>query len=153
MFTYGSEIEVARPPSEVFSGILDIERWTEWTDMRDVRPDRPAPVEIGSTGTFSLPGAFRGPIRYELMDLEPNRHVRYEMAHPAFAWKAEYSFEPSAAGTRVATSGTFQLRGLWKLLQPIIARDVARGEADELARLKAILEESQAQPVPAAREA
>ena len=34
MFTYGSEIEVARSPSEVFSGILDIERWTEWTDMR-----------------------------------------------------------------------------------------------------------------------
>ena len=144
MFTYGSEIEVARPPIEVFSVLIDIGRWTEWTDMRDMHHDQSGPIGIGSSGTFTLPGPFRGPIRYKLTGLVPDRHVRYENSHPAFAWTAEYSLEPTDSGTRLATSGTFQLRGLWKILQPIIAREVGRGEADELARLKSTIEGSAA---------
>ncbi|HEY8170991.1 MAG TPA: SRPBCC family protein [Candidatus Limnocylindria bacterium] len=146
MFTYGSEVEVAQTPAEVFSALLDIGRWTEWTDMRDMHHDQSGPIRIGSSGTFTLPGPFRGPIRYELTGLEPDRHVRYEMAHSAFAWTAEYSLEPTESGTRLATSGRFQLRGLWRILQPIIAREMGRGEADELARLKAIIEEVPARP-------
>lgn len=146
MFTYGSEIEVARPPAEVFSALIDIARWTEWTDMQDMHHDQSGPIGIGSTGTFSLPGPFRGPIRYELTSLVPSQHVRYEMAHSAFAWTAEYNLEPAESGTRLATSGTFGLRGLWRLLQPIIAREVGQSEAGELARLKAIIEGVPAQP-------
>jgi uncharacterized protein YndB with AHSA1/START domain len=146
MFTYGSEIEVARPPTEVFSALIDIARWTEWTDMRDMHHDQSGPIRIGSSGTFTLPGPFRGPIHYELTGLEPNRHVRYEMVHNAFAWTAEYTLEPSDSGTRLATSGTLQLRGLWRVLQPIVAREFGRSEADELTRLKAIIEGVPAHP-------
>lgn len=152
MFTYGSEIEVARPPAEVFSALIDIGRWTEWTDMQDMHHDQSGPIRVGASGTFTLPGPFRGPIRYKLASLVPDQHVRYEMAHNAFAWTAQYDLEPADAGTRLATSGTFGLRGPWRLLQPIIAREVGRSEAGELARLKAIVEGVPAhQPAVASR--
>jgi hypothetical protein len=147
MFTYASEVDVRRPVDEVFAAITDIQRWGEWTDMTEIRPDQPGPITVGSTGTFTLPGPFKGPIRYALAHLESNRSVRYEMAHPGFTWTAELSVSPASGGSRLATSGTFRIRGWRRLLEPIIAREVSRGEADELARMKSLLESA---TVPAA---
>ena len=140
MFTYASDIDVSRPVDEVFAAITDIRRWGEWTDMSEIRPDRPGPIAIGSTGTFTLPGPFKGPIRYELARLEPNRSVRYEMTHSGFTWTAEFRVTPEGGGSRLATSGTFRIRGWRRLLEPIIAREVSRGEAGELVRMKSLLE-------------
>ena len=147
MFTYASEVDVTRPADEVFAAITDIQRWGEWTDMSEIRPDRPGPIAVGSTGTFTLPGPFKGPIRYELARLEPNRSVMYEMTHPAFTWTAELSVTPASGGSRLATSGAFRIRGWRRLLEPIIAREVSRGEADELARMKTLLESATAPAV------
>jgi hypothetical protein len=140
VFTYASDIDVSRPADEVFAAITDIRRWGEWTDMSEIRHDRPGPIAIGSTGTFTLPGPFKGPIRFELARLEPNRSVRYEMTHPGFTWTAELRVTPEGGGSRLATAGTFRIRGWRRLLEPIIAREVSRGEADELARMKSLLE-------------
>ena len=141
MFTYASEVDIARPAREVFAAINDIAGWSEWTDMRDVRHDQPGPIAAGSTGTFTLPGGlFSGPIRFELTRLEPDQRVTYEMTHPAFTWTAEMRVEPTDAGSRLATSGAFRLRGWRRVLQPIVSREVSRGEAAELDRMKAILE-------------
>ena len=144
MFTYASEVDVSRPVDDVFAAITDSARWGVWTDMSDIRHDRPGPITVGSTGTFMLPGPFKGPIRYELAHLEPNRSVRYEMTHPGFTWTAELSVTPAAGGSRLATSGTFRVRGWRRLLEPILAREVSRGEADELARMKSLLESASA---------
>ena len=150
MFTYASEVTVDRPAPEVFAAVLDIEHWTEWTDMKDVRHTTAGPIRVGSAGTFSLPGPFSGPIQYRLTALEPDRRVVYEMTHPSFTWVAELSVVPAAGASRLATSGSFEVRGWRRLLQPIIAREVARGEEGELVRLKAILESAPAQAMAAA---
>jgi hypothetical protein len=152
MFTYASEVDIARPAHEVFAAINDIAGWSEWTDMRDIRHDQPGPVGAGSTGTFTLPGSpFKGPIRYELTGFEPDRRVTYALTHRAFAWTAELTVQPSGAGSRLATSGTFQLRGWWRLLQPVISREVSRGEAGELERMKAMLESAPSPAITAAQ--
>lgn len=149
MFSYAAETEVARPPNETFDAVIDIGRWTEWTDMRDVRPDAADTPRVGSTGTFTLPGPFRGPVRYELTALDPQQRVEYRITHPAFDWRAEIDVEASSRGSRLATSGEYRLLGWWRLLEPIVAREVRRGEASELARLKAILEANPAHSVAA----
>lgn len=150
MFSYASEVSVARPAAETFAAVTDIARWGEWTDMRDVLPDGTGALRVGSTGSFTLPGPFRGPVRYELTALDPNRRVEYRITHAAFEWRAEVQVEAEAGsdGTRLATSGEYRLRGLWRLLEPIVAREVRRGEASELARLKAILEAAPAISAP-----
>jgi hypothetical protein len=153
MFTYASALDITRPAPEVFAAINDIVGWSEWTDMRDVRRDQPGPIGAGSTGTFTLPGSpFKGPIRFELIRFEPNRRVTYEVTHRAFAWTAELNVAPSGAGSRLETAGTFRLRGWWRLLQPIISREVSRGEAGELERMKAILEAEPSAAITAVQE-
>ena len=152
MFTYASEVDIARPVPQVFAAINDIAGWSDWTDMQDVRHDQSGPIGAGSTGTFTLPGGpFKGAIRYELVGFEPDRRVTYEMTHRAFAWRAQLTVSPSGTGTRLATAGSFQLRGWWRLLQPIISREVSRGEAGELERMKAILEAAPSGAVTAAQ--
>lgn len=145
MFTYESQTTVNRAAAEVFAAVTDIRGWSDWTDMREVRHDQPGPLTVGSTGAFTLPGGpFRGPIRWTLAELAPDRRVVYEMSHPAFSWTATMGVEPNGPSTRLTTSGSFRLRGWWRVLQPFVAREVSRGEAEELVRLKAILEASPA---------
>jgi hypothetical protein len=139
-------------PDEAFAAVIDIARWGEWTDMRDIRPDGSGSPAVGSTGTFALSGPFSGPIRYELTALEPNHRVEYHLTHPSFDWRAEVIVEPVGAGARMVSAGEFRLVGWRRLLEPIVAREIRRGEAAELVRLKAILEASQA-AAPAAAEA
>jgi hypothetical protein len=153
MFTYASEVTIERPVPEVFAAINDIAGWSEWTDMREIRHDQPGPIAAGSTGTFALPGgSFKGPIRYELTGFEPDRRVTYEMTHPTFTWTAEMRVEAAGGGSRLATSGAFRLRGWRRVLQPIVAREVSRGEAAELDRMKAILESAPPPAITAVQE-
>lgn len=149
MFRYASDVTVARPASQVFAGIVDIARWGEWTDMRDIREDESGPIRLGSSGTFTMPGPFRGPIRYELTGLQPGRQVTYRIQHPRFTWTAVMGVASEGSESRLSTSGQFRLHGFWRLLQPIVAREVSRGEAGELERLKAILESAPAAAIPA----
>ncbi len=108
---------------------------------------------MGSTGTFALPGSpFKGPIRYELTGFEPGSSVTYAIEHPSFAWTAQMTVEPSGSGSRLASHGEFHIRGWRRMLQPLIAREVAHSEATELVRLKAILEGTAASVMPVARE-
>ena len=142
MATYAAETEVLRPADEVFAVVLDIARWGEWTDMQDIRQDGTGQPAVGSTGTFSLPGPFHGPVTFELTALEPNRRVEYRMRHPSFEWRAEMSVQPRPAGARLATSGEFRMRGWRRVLEPIVGRELRKVEAGELQRLKALLEGS-----------
>ena len=64
------------------------------------------------------------------------------MTHPAFEWEAEVAVEPDEAGSRLSTSGTFRLHGWRRLLEPLVRGEIQRGEAAELDRLKAILEDA-----------
>lgn len=152
MVSYASEVDVHRSADEVFPVVLDISRWSEWTDMQDIRQGSIGPPAVGTTGTFTLPRTFHGPVRFELTALEPSRRVEYRMTHQSFDWRAEIVVEPRPTGSRLATSGEFRLRGWRRLLEPIAGREVRRGEAAELVRLKALLESSPAL-APSAAEA
>jgi hypothetical protein len=141
MIRYASQVGVTRSPADVFAAVNDISGWTGWTDMREVRPEAVGPIRVGSAGTFTLAkGPFKGPIRYEATTVEPDRRVVYHLTHSAFEWVAQMAVEPDGAGSRLSSSGTFRLRGMWRLLQPVVGGEIARGEAAELDRLKAILE-------------
>ena len=147
MFSYASGVDVARQPEEAFAAVIDIARWGEWTDMRDIRHDGSGPIGVGTTGSFRMAGPFSGPIRYELTSMDEGRRVEYRVTHPAFEWRAEMTVEPRAGGSRLGTRGDFRLHGWRRLLEPIVAREVRRGEATELERLKALLEAAPASTV------
>jgi polyketide cyclase/dehydrase/lipid transport protein len=152
MIRYASDIDVSRPAEEAFAAVLDITRWGEWTEMRDIRAQQGGPPRVGTTGTFTVPGPFKGPIHFELTALEPNRRVEYRLTHPGFDWRAEVDVEPRPGGSRLTNWGEYRLLGWRRVLEPIVAREIRNGEAAELPRLKALIEASPA-GAPAAAEA
>jgi hypothetical protein len=78
----------------------------------------------------------------EVVELEPDRRFVARVTHPKFDWLATTDLEPDGAGTRLSYAGEIAFRGAQRLLEPFIRGEVARGEAKEVERLKALLEEA-----------
>lgn len=55
-------------------------------------------------------------------------------------WDGVFSVEPEGTGTLVRSSGHIRLRGIRRLMEPLMRGEAARSEAAELSRLKALLE-------------
>lgn len=141
MIRYEAHITVMGPPQEVFASVADFRTWSGWTDMIDITPDGDGRLHVGDGGTFALAkGPFRGKLRYETIELEPGRRVVYRITHRALDWRADLSVRASEGGAEVTNAGSVRLKGLWRLLQPLVGRELAATEAAELERLKSMLE-------------
>ena len=141
MIRYSSTHTIDRPPSVVFEALLDPARYGEWTEMQGTTWDGDGPVRVGTTGSFRMPsGPFAGALRMEVVELQPDRRFVARVTHPKFDWLATSELEPAGAGTRLTYAGEIRFRGVQRLLEPFIRGEVARGEAKEGERLKALLE-------------
>ena len=128
MIRYSSEVTIARPPHEVCEALLDPERYPQWTDMVEVSFDA-NPPRVGTRGRFRLAkGPIKGVLDMELRELEPDRRVVFQVTHPTLDWRAVSTLEATGTGTRLTYAGDLQLRGWRRLLEPLVAREVRRGE-------------------------
>jgi len=60
-------------------------------------------------------------------------------------WDGTFTLEPvDGDRTRVTSSGTFKLKGLWRVLQPFLAGELQKGEKVELDKIDALLTTAQA---------
>lgn len=143
MIRYSSTHTIDRPPPVVFEALLDPARYGEWTEMQGTTWDGNGPVHAGTTGSFRMPsGPFAGALRMEVVELEPHRRFVARVTHPKFDWVSTADLEPDGAGTRMTYAGEIRFRGMQRLLEPFVRGEVARGEAKEVQRLKALLEGS-----------
>jgi carbon monoxide dehydrogenase subunit G len=141
MIKHSTTIEIARPPSEVFAVLLDMERYGEWTEMVDSRYETAGDPRVGSRGTFRfLGGPLKGTLRFQITELTPDRQVTFQVHHPVAEWTSVSRLEPSDGGTRLEYAGVIRMRGWRRLLEPLMAGEVQRGEEKEVLRLKALLE-------------
>lgn len=141
MIRYSSTHTINRPPTVVFEALLDPARYGQWTEMQGTAWDGDGPVRVGTTGSFRMAsGAFAGALRMEVIELEPYRRFVARVTHPKFDWLATTDLEPDGAGTRMTYAGDIRFKGVQRLIEPFIRGEVARGEAKEVERLKALLE-------------
>lgn len=142
MITYDARVSIARPPHDVYTAMIDPDRYGEWTDMVDVRSDV-GPIRVGSRGTFRLAGSpIKGDLRFEYVELEPDRRIVIRVDHPLLAWHSVSELTPTDTGTDLRYAGEIRLRGIRRLLEPFLAREVRAGEEAEAGRLKALVEGS-----------
>ena len=142
MITYDTRVSIARPPHEVYTAMIDPDRYGEWTDMVDVRSDA-GPTRVGSRGSFRLAGGpIKGDLQFEYIELEPDRRIVIRVDHPLLAWHSVSELTPTDGGTDLRYAGEIRLRGFRRLLEPFLAREVRAGEEAEAERLKALLEGS-----------
>lgn len=147
MIRYTSTHTINRPPPIVFAALLDAGLYAEWTEMQAPAWDGEGPVRVGTTGSFRFPsGPFAGTLRMEVVALEPDRRFVVRVTHPKLDWLATTDLEADGVATRMTYAGEIQLKGLQRVLEPFMRGEIARGEAKEAERLKALLEGSAATP-------
>ena len=141
MVDYATNTFIDRPPEQVFPYLIDPHQHAAWMDVVESRAVDGQPARIGSKVEAVMA---RGPIRlnteWEVSELEPNRRYGFRTTRGPMNWAGAFTIEPEGSGSRVASSGTVQFRGLLRLLQPFMAGEVQGGETKELARLKALVE-------------
>lgn len=151
MIRYSSTHTINRPPPVVFDALLDPARYGQWTEMQGTKWDGDGPVRVGTTGSFRMAGGpFAGALRMEVIELKADRRFVVRVTHPKFDWVSTSDLEADGSGTRMTYAGEIRFRGVQRFLEPFIKGEVARGEAKEVERLKALLEGTSisAEPAP-----
>jgi uncharacterized protein YndB with AHSA1/START domain len=141
MIRYSSEVTIDRAPGEVLDAMLDAKLYPEWTPMVDVQFDGAGRPGVGTTGRFRMSeGPIKGMLEMRIAELEPDRRLVIRVSHPALDWTATSTVAADGGGTRLTYAGELGFKGWRRLLEPLMAGEVRKGEAQEALRLKAILE-------------
>lgn len=150
MIRYSSEVTIDRPPRAVFEALLDPDRYAKWTPMADMAFDDDGPRRVGQRGHFRMTeGPIKGRLEMEIVELEPDRKVSFQVKHPSLDWLAVNTIQPDGEGSRLTYAGELSFRGLMRFMEPFMRGEVERGEAAEAVKLKALLE-SETAPAPTA---
>ncbi len=143
MIRYRAEETIARSPEEVWAFAADIEEHPRWMDVTDARLLRGRPTEPGARAREVVRfGPRRFDVELEVAAAEPGRRIAWRMIGGGpFRGEFALELEPmEAASTRATFTGQLTLRGLWRLMEPIVAMEVRKNEARELRRLREVVE-------------
>lgn len=144
MSTFSTQQTIARSPDDVWTYAADILRHPEWMSVSDARILEGPGTRAGARGRERMRlGPFAWDVEFEVTEAVPGRRIVWETVEGApFDLAVSLDLEPvSATSTRARYGADVRLRGLWRLLGPIVAMETKAGPARELGRLKAQLEE------------
>src|SRR3954447_12775785 len=136
-------VEIARPPEEVFAFVTDPAKLSRWQDAEEVEQLTDGPVRAGTR--FREVHKVLGRRRVELTEVvecDPARvfHIRVVEGPPV---DGRWTFEPSAAGTRVTLTPIAHLPGRAGIANGLMAQGTALAFRRFHRRLKHALEDQQ----------
>jgi len=142
------EVEIARPPEDVWAWITEPAKVKQWVNgLVEVREDTHGIEGVGARETWIMddPNLKK---RIEVPSLvtayDKPRMVSVHIEAPGmFAGDLTYTLTPTATGTRLAQKGTWRYGDLFsRLMEPLITPQAnAQGRVD-FAKLKALAEAS-----------
>jgi len=145
MINYQSDVIVNRPVEQVYQMAADVARLDDWTDMKGTHLVSGSTLGVGAQIQTTLNmGPLKQAMTFEVSEYEPNRRLSWKtISKGTVDWDAVYTFEPQGpSATKLGTSGQLRLNGPLRLLEPLMAGEVKAGEAKELERLKALIEQA-----------
>jgi uncharacterized protein YndB with AHSA1/START domain len=139
-----SNIEIARPPDEVFSYVTDPSRFAEWQDdVVSVRIAGGGPPSVGSrfTTTRRIGGAERT-MTQEITEISPPRSWAAHGVDGPIRPTASLTVEPLDGGarSRVTFALDFEGHGIGVPLVPLVRRQAQKGAPASYRNLKERLE-------------
>jgi len=140
---FRSEATIERPVEDVRRFLATTERYGEWMPVSNVHMVKGTADESGSVMSMTMggPGGKRYEMEFEVAEASHERYVWRVLSGGPM--RGEYRAELSAvdpARTHVVYAGEVQLKGLMRLMSPFVAREMQNGEANELTRMKQLLE-------------
>jgi uncharacterized protein YndB with AHSA1/START domain len=140
------EVEIGRPPSEVWAFLSDVERMPEWLgDFEAAHEESDGPTGLGTVVHFTLqPGGRSG--TFEVVEWDPPHTLAWD--GPPMRWAGGASRpRGSHALTQAGEGGTLlvsryqpELTGTQVLLRPYLERWLRRRRLADAQVLKASLE-------------
>jgi uncharacterized membrane protein len=133
-----NEVVVDRPAADVFAFLADAENDPRW---------RPGVLEIkrGSDTTYRQtvkgPGGRSISADVEITESRPNELIAFRTTSGPVRPRGRYLLTPDGDGTRVRFELEAELRGLKRLMAPMVQKTMD-SEVAALANLKRVLEES-----------
>lgn len=136
------EVQIDRPPDEVFAYFSDPANLTAWQDgLVEVKRDEHGPVRVGSRwDEVRSFGGRRMQAKVEVAEYEPGRRFSVRSAAGPIRFRVEHVLEPTGEGTRLRVTGEGESGGVMRVAGPLLARQVREGFASSFARLKERLE-------------
>lgn len=140
------DVDIARPPNAVFDYVTDVERIPEWQSKAGVKKVTKAaagPLQKGSRFTMERQG--RGglaTIECEVTSVEPGRSFDFHTTDSdGFVGDFSTTLRASGDGTHLHWSVQMQPPNLlYRLLQPVIGREIRRSAELDFPELKRRLE-------------
>ena len=143
MVAFSSEQTIESPATAVYDLAVDVVRHPQWMNVLDARVISGDPSTVGGRAREHMKvGPRTYDIEFEVVAADPGRRIAWRVTHGGpFTGEVSLQLEPVAAErTRATYSGHIDLKGLWRLLGPIMAREIRAEEAGELLRLKHLAE-------------
>lgn len=135
-------IEVARAPSEAFAYVADFSNTAEWDPgVAEARRLTEGPTAVGSR--FEVIALFRGKrhrFEYVVTELEKGRHVAVHADGERAVSHDVVTVEPSGGGSKVTYDAVSKMKGIYRLVEPVIAIVFRRMGNEALAGLKKALD-------------
>jgi uncharacterized membrane protein len=138
-----TEIEIARPRSEVASFASDPDNATSWyQNIKSVEWKSPKPLAVGSRVAFNAQFLGRRLVyTYEVREMVPGERFVQGTAEGPFPMETTYTWEDTpAGGTRMKLRNRGEPAGFSRFAAPLMAGAIRRANNKDLARLKTVLE-------------
>ena len=143
MIVYKGEIVINRPVAEVFDFATTFENFPRWSDVTTVKRLSKGPVGLGTRLQLEMgKGPMKSQIDFETIGWEKDRNWTFKTVSASpIVWDGMFGFEAlGPQSTHVRAAGQVTLKGLRKLLEPLVRGELRKNEQAELETLKGILE-------------
>lgn len=137
-----TEIEIARPRTEVFAYAGDPDNATEWyRNIKSVEWKTDPPLTVGSRTKYVAEFLGRRlAYTYETVELVAGERLVMRTAEGPFAMETTYTFEDTADGTQMTLRNRGEPSGFARITAPAMSFSIRRANRADLRRLKQILE-------------
>lgn len=138
-----AETTIERPAEEVFAFVADPANDPQWCpNVRSVQQaSGDGPGEGARYEVVHTPTGKPVQLSYEILELEPPRHLLMRQEDDMGTFLTTYELEPAGEGrTRIVQRSEMRFKGLARIAAPVISLLVRKGNRDQFARLKALLE-------------
>lgn len=143
MIHFETSTQISRPRDKVFDFLTDIEGLPRW-QTGIVQSQRLTQGEF-RVGSQFKENAKVGPWKLQttcsVTDLKLNERFAFEAKSTGpLDYEGYFELQPVSGGTRLTLKCRGRLKGLWRLMQPVLSRGLRRETRAELATMKRLLE-------------
>jgi carbon monoxide dehydrogenase subunit G len=141
--------QIARTRAEVFDFLTDLDNLKRWqTGVIQTKSLMEGPVRVGYQFTETAKvGPWTLNTVSTVTDLKTNERFAFQVKSAGpLDCDVQFDLQPVAGGTRLTITGAGRLKGMWRLLQPMLVRELRKETQTELATIKLLLEASAAVP-------